>query len=81
VPVTRASANKWLMRAERLAGLPHQRGGLWHAYRRLWAVERQHLADHDVAAAGGWGNTAALKQSYQRSTTAGRRAASRAVGT
>lgn len=53
-------------RGEQLAGLPKLEGGLWHPYRRLWAVERKHLSDVDVAKAGGWRDLATMKRSYQR---------------
>jgi hypothetical protein len=58
------------LKAERLAELPKLRGGLWHPYRRLWATERKHLPDRDVAAAGGWRDTRALKLSYQQTDPA-----------
>jgi hypothetical protein len=63
-------AKKWLLRAEKRAGLPKLKGGLWHPYRRLWASERKHLPDVDVAAAGGWKDTRALKLSYQKADPA-----------
>lgn len=63
-------AKKWLLTAEKAAGLPKLKGGLWHPYRRLWASERKHLPDVDVAAAGGWKDTRALKLSYQRADPA-----------
>jgi len=56
---------KWIRRAEGLAKLPKLRGSTAHAYRRLWASERKHMPDVDVAAAGGWKDTRALKLSYQ----------------
>ena len=65
VPMTRHLADKWLRKAEKLAGLEPQLGSLWHAYRRKWATERKHMPDVDVAAAGGWKSTHALKASYQ----------------
>ena len=43
VPMTRHLADKWLRKAERLAGLEPVRGSLWHAFRRKWATERKHL--------------------------------------
>jgi hypothetical protein len=67
-PVTRNVANRWLREAERLAGLPKLRGGLWHSYRRLWATERKDLPDADVAKAGGWTGTRAMKAAYQQDT-------------
>jgi hypothetical protein len=38
--ITRHLADKWLKRAEKLAGLEPQEGSLWHALRRNWATER-----------------------------------------
>jgi len=64
-PITRHLADKWLREAETVAGLEPQHGSLWHAYRRKWATERKHLPDTDVAAAGAWADTQALKRSYQ----------------
>lgn len=65
-PVSRSRADKWLRRAEKLAGLEPQKGGLWHPYRRGWASRRKHLPDVDVAAAGGWSDLRSLKTAYQR---------------
>ena len=50
----------------RRAGLPKQRGSLFHAFRRAWATSRKHLPVTDVAAAGGWKSTATLQRSYQQ---------------
>ncbi len=71
-PVSRHTANHWLLRAEGLAGVPKLRRGLWHPYRRLWATERKHLPDVDVAAAGGWSGTKAMKLAYQQPTSSGK---------
>jgi hypothetical protein len=68
--VHKNTASYWLRRAEQLAGLPKPERGLWHPYRRAWAVERKHLPDPDVAKAGGWRDLATMKQSYQRSDPA-----------
>ena len=65
-PVAVEVASEWLLEAERLAGVDKQQGTLWHAYRRKWATDRKHLPDVDVAAAGGWTDTATLKQVYQQ---------------
>ena len=65
-PMTRHLADKWLRAGEKLAGVEPHKGSLWHAYRRKWATERKHLPDVDVAAAGGWKSTKALKDSYQQ---------------
>jgi integrase len=51
--------------AEKKAGLPHQRRGGWHAFRRAWATNRKHLPLQDVMAAGGWRDPAALQAAYQ----------------
>ncbi|MEX2584295.1 MAG: hypothetical protein WD766_13585, partial [Gemmatimonadota bacterium] len=66
VPMGRETAAKWLVKAEGLAKLPKLVGGVFHPYRRLWATERKGMADTDVAAAGGWKDTRALKNSYQQ---------------
>ena len=66
-PMTRHLADKWLRKAEELAGVEPQKGTLWHAYRRKWATERKHLSDTDVAAAGGWTSSLTLKRVYQQS--------------
>jgi hypothetical protein len=65
--MTRHLADKWLRKAEELAGVESQKGSLWHAYRRKWATERKHLSDTDVAAVGGWANLLTLKRVYQQS--------------
>ena len=54
----------WLRVAERAAGLPKLKGGLWHPYRRKWAVERKHHPLGDVAAAGGWRDVPTLVSCY-----------------
>ncbi len=61
VDVTR----KWLRRAEKLAGIEHEEGFGWHAFRRLWASKRKHMSLTDVAAAGGWKDTQTLQRCYQ----------------
>lgn len=66
-PMRKELAYDWLMKAERLAKLPKLKRGAFHPYRRLWASERKHLPDVDVAAAGGWRDLEAMKQSYQQS--------------
>ena len=64
-PIRVGLAQRWLMRAERAAGLPKLTRGIWHPYRRLWACDRKHLPDVDVAEAGGWADIHALRVSYQ----------------
>jgi hypothetical protein len=58
------------MKAEELAKLPKLVGGRFHPYRRLWATERKNLPLVDVAAAGGWKDTQALRLSYQQADAA-----------
>lgn len=65
-PVNKYLADKWLRKAEKMTGIPTQKGSLWHAYRRKWATERKDLPDVDVATAGGWKTTATLKRAYQQ---------------
>ena len=65
-PIRNELASGWLVRAERLAGVPKQGGSLWHAYRRGWVTARKHLPDVDVAAAGGWKDITTLKKCYQQ---------------
>lgn len=65
-PVSRRVASAWLYKAEEMAGLESQKGSLWHAYRRKWVTERKHHPDADVAAAGGWADTQALRRCYQQ---------------
>ena len=50
--------------------VPTVNGGILHPYRRLWASERKHMPDIDVAAAGGWKDSRALKLSYQQADPA-----------
>lgn len=68
-PISRVVAGRWLIRAEKLAEVPKLTGGTFHPYRRLWASERRHLADVDVAQAGGWKSTKTLSI-YQQSDPA-----------
>ncbi len=69
-PIEQRLVTRWLLRAETAAELPKLEQSCWHAYRRLWAVERKNLPDVDVAAAGGWRDTRALKVSYQHADPA-----------
>jgi hypothetical protein len=52
-PVQYERVRIWLLAAEKLAGLPKQRGSSCHAYRRACATSRKHLPVTDVAAASG----------------------------
>lgn len=58
--------DRWLAAAENGAELAKLEGGLWHAYRRKWAIERKHLPLKDVAAAGGWSDVSTLLEIYQQ---------------
>ena len=69
-PIERRLVTRWLLKAEKDAELPKLDQGAWHAYRRLWVVERKSLPDVDVASAGGWRDTRALKVSYQQADPA-----------
>ena len=64
-PIRRDVAARLLLKAEVAAHIPKMAGGVFHPYRRLWASERRHQPDVDVAAAGGWKDVRALKSSYQ----------------
>ena len=64
--MTKMDALYLLGRAEEKARLVKLERGVWHPYRRLWAVERKHLPDVDVARAGGWRDLTTMKRSYQR---------------
>jgi integrase len=57
---------RWLLNAEKLAGLPKLSGGQFHPYRRLWATERKDLPVQDVAAAGGWKTVETVQRIYQQ---------------
>lgn len=64
--ISRTIASRWLVRAEKLAEVSKLTGGTFHPYRRLWASERKHLSNIDVAMAGGWKSTKTLAI-YQQS--------------
>lgn len=73
--VPKSAAYYWLKRAEGLAGLEHQAQGGWHMMRRGFATARKHLPLVDVAAAGGWKDTATVLQCYQHADQKGTLAA------
>jgi hypothetical protein len=58
---------KCLLQAERDARLPKLVGGVWHPYRRKWAMERKHWPIRDVAAVGGWKCPRSLVECYAQS--------------
>ncbi len=70
-PIDKSRASRWLLRAERLAGLPKIKQGLWHPPRRAWASNRRDLPEKDVAKAGGWSSPDVMKQCYQHATDEG----------
>lgn len=70
-PMRKDTAGVWLLRAEKLAGLPKLAGGRWHPYRRLFATELRALPVHDVAAAGGWRSVETVQRIYQRAEASG----------
>lgn len=65
-PMRKMDASYYLRRADQAAELPHLERGGFHAYRRLFVVERKHLPDVDGARAGGWRDLATMKRSYQQ---------------
>ena len=66
-PIDRWAMVKCLLQAERDAGLPKLVGGVWHPYRRKWAMERKHWPVRDVAAVGGWKCARSLVECYAQS--------------
>ena len=73
-------AGKWLVRAEKLAGLPKLAGGRWHPYRRLFATELAHVPAKTAAMLGGWRNPATMQRLYQHPTGESLYAAAMEVG-
>jgi integrase len=74
-PLAKWGPKKWMRKAETLAGLPHLRQGIWHPFRRGWATARKHMPLQDVAAGGGWTDTATVTKCYQHATEEETRAA------
>ncbi|MGH7575293.1 MAG: hypothetical protein ACREM1_09245 [Longimicrobiales bacterium] len=68
--IDRRLVTRWLIKAEKLAKLPKLERGVWHPYRRLWAIERKHLPVQDVAEAAGWRDTRSLQNLYQQADPA-----------
>jgi integrase len=66
---------KWMRKAETLAKVPHLKQGIWHPFRRGWATARKHMPLQDVAAGGGWTDTATVTKCYQHATEEETRAA------
>ena len=51
---------KWLLKAEKLAGLKKLKGGLWHPYRRKFATDMIGVPNTVTARLGGWKTTRTL---------------------
>lgn len=64
-PVNRWLVDAWLKKAEKLAGLEHEPGGGWHAFRRKAATELKGAPDKDVMELLGWTDLRSLKTAYQ----------------
>ena len=69
-PLTRHLADKWLRRAEQVAGLETQEGTLWHGYRRGFATACKGLPAQDVARAGGWKSVRVVEDIYTQADEA-----------
>lgn len=69
-PLPTRTAHKWMRKVEGLAEVEHYPGDLWHPFRRMWASERRHLPDVDVAQAGGWSSPDVMRESYQHADEA-----------
>lgn len=63
-PMDRWLFERWLLVAESDAKLPKLVGGVWHPYRRKWAMERKQWPIRDVAAVGGWKSHRSLLECY-----------------
>lgn len=66
VPVSAPIIQVWWDRAERLAGLPPERGRGWHSCRRTFATELKAIPLVDLSALGGWKDPNTILRSYQR---------------
>ena len=64
-PMDRWAMVKWLLVTE--GDAPKLRGGVWHPYRRRWAMERKHWPIGDVAAVGGWKRIRIMVECYAQS--------------
>jgi integrase len=70
-PVGRDTLASWQRKAEKAAGVPRLPHDSFHGLRRKFVVERKHLPDVDVAAAGGWRSVTTMKRTYQLADEAG----------
>jgi hypothetical protein len=73
--VSRHLARDWMERAQRLAGLPPEKGRGWHALRRHFASELRDAPLRDLCALGGWKNPQTVLKCYQRPSEEAQRAA------
>jgi integrase len=64
-PSDRHLFDDWLRTAEQRAGLPKLKGGLWHPFRRMWAMCRKNMPISDVMEVGGWDDYETFKK-YQQ---------------
>jgi integrase len=64
-PLDKDRADTMLERAYKLAGVKRRKGGLWHPFRRRWAMKRKGLPLTDVAETGGWDDVRTLLTCYQ----------------
>jgi integrase len=69
-PLSPDGIRKRLLEAERRAGQPKLKRGLWHPYRRKWVSERRHLPVRDVMEAGGWDDYQTFLNCYTITTPA-----------
>lgn len=74
-PMGKTGPKKWLLKAERLAGLKHQKHAGFHCFRRGWVTFRKHMPLPDIMAAGGWVDQNSILRSYQQPTPADTRRA------
>lgn len=65
-PSDRHLFDAWLRQAELRANLPKLKGGLWHPFRRRWAMDRKKYPISDVMEVGGWRDHETLLQCYQQ---------------
>ncbi len=66
VSIDRERTGRWWRKAERLAGLEHQRGRGWHSLRRKFATDLMNLPLKVLCELGGWKNARTVLTCYQR---------------
>ncbi len=65
-PLTNATARKWLLQAEKRAGVEHLERRAWHGFRRQFASELRHHPIQDVMYLGGWTDAHTPQTLYQQ---------------